>query len=413
VYSYPNIILAFFGGFIIDKITGVRLGTAVFCGLVFLGQLLFAIAVQFKIYPLMVVGRFIFGLGGESLTVGQNTYTTRWFEGDQIAFAFGIVLAFSRIGSSVNFLATPQFSHFGVPFAVWFGTAMCLLSFCAVFYVALLDWNGQPVVDRKERKANTSGEEPDVSLFHVFEFPFQSWIIFFICLLFYISVLTFYSVASDILQHIGDPPYPPDIATTFLAIPNFVAIFGSPFFGKLIDRTGRSLFWMAIACAMQIVAHVAFLAMAQGWFTIPPYVTMIWVGIGYSMFASSIWPLLPFCIRGEMLGTGYGTMTAIQNAGLAIFSQTIGSIQTAVGEESLLAYTIPIIIFIGCAASAFGLTIFLIVIDRARTGGVLNGTGLVKEAYKKDVVNAKRVVDPLNPTLGVRVKTQWNRIFRC
>ena len=26
VYSYPNVILAFFGGFIIDRVTGVRLG---------------------------------------------------------------------------------------------------------------------------------------------------------------------------------------------------------------------------------------------------------------------------------------------------------------------------------------------------------------------------------------------------
>src|SRR5690348_4467420 len=38
VYSYPNIILGFFGGIIIDKFTGIRAGTMLFCGLVFIGQ---------------------------------------------------------------------------------------------------------------------------------------------------------------------------------------------------------------------------------------------------------------------------------------------------------------------------------------------------------------------------------------
>jgi hypothetical protein len=47
-------------------------------------------------------------------------------------------------------------------------------------------------------------------------------------------------------------------------------------------------------------------------------------GFGYSMYASAIWPTLPFVIKAEMLGTGYGTMTAVQNAGLAIFPSIIG-----------------------------------------------------------------------------------------
>jgi len=45
------------------------------------------------------------------------------------------------------------------------------------------------------------------------------------------------------------------------------------------------------------------------------------------MFAASIWPLLPFVIKENQLGTGYGLMTSIQNAGLALFPQAIGIIQ--------------------------------------------------------------------------------------
>jgi len=73
----------------------------------------------------------IFGLGGESLTVGQNAYTAKWFDGSQLALALGLVVAFSRIGSSVNFAVTPIFAQIGVPMSVWFGTGMCLVSFAA------------------------------------------------------------------------------------------------------------------------------------------------------------------------------------------------------------------------------------------------------------------------------------------
>jgi hypothetical protein len=50
VYSWPNVILAFFGGFILDKITGVRRGAMLFCGLVTLGQLVFSLGCQWKVY---------------------------------------------------------------------------------------------------------------------------------------------------------------------------------------------------------------------------------------------------------------------------------------------------------------------------------------------------------------------------
>ena len=43
---------------------------------------MFCLGIQFKLYYLALVGRFVFGLGGESLTVAQNTYTARWFDGN-------------------------------------------------------------------------------------------------------------------------------------------------------------------------------------------------------------------------------------------------------------------------------------------------------------------------------------------
>jgi MFS family permease len=65
VYSFPNIILPFFGGYLVDFI-GVRFGIILFSTLICLGQAVFAFSASIKNYPLALVGRIIFGLGGES-----------------------------------------------------------------------------------------------------------------------------------------------------------------------------------------------------------------------------------------------------------------------------------------------------------------------------------------------------------
>lgn len=40
-YSWPNVICCFIGGFLLDRIFGIRLGTALFAATVLLGQVLF------------------------------------------------------------------------------------------------------------------------------------------------------------------------------------------------------------------------------------------------------------------------------------------------------------------------------------------------------------------------------------
>lgn len=60
-YSYPNVILCFFGGFFIDSVFGIRMGTIVFAGFTCLGQIIFAGGALINHFWVMVFGRFIFG----------------------------------------------------------------------------------------------------------------------------------------------------------------------------------------------------------------------------------------------------------------------------------------------------------------------------------------------------------------
>eukprot|EP00005_Dracoamoeba_jomungandri_P008997 CAMPEP_0174263070 /NCGR_PEP_ID=MMETSP0439-20130205/17053_1 /TAXON_ID=0 /ORGANISM="Stereomyxa ramosa, Strain Chinc5" /LENGTH=533 /DNA_ID=CAMNT_0015348203 /DNA_START=130 /DNA_END=1731 /DNA_ORIENTATION=- len=388
VYSYPNVILCFFGGIIIDKWTGVRFGAILFCGFILLGEVLFAIGIQVKQYYVCLVGRLIFGLGGENLTVAQNTYTAKWFGGEDgrdLALAFGLVLSFARIGSSVNFVVTPYLSAVGVPLAVWFGAGTCFLSFCCCLVLGIIDFIGDKMFGLSEAlKEGEKKTEETISWAHVKAFPLSLYIIYFICMFFYIGVLTFNTVASDIMQNTG-AKFDKELATVFLSIPNFVSVVLAPTFGRIIDRMGRTLLWILISCIMLVTTHLGFLGNANDWWQIHPVILLLWLGVGYSMFAASIWPCLPYIIPDIALGTAYGAMTAVQNLGLAVFPQIIGNLQGASGiKDNSLKYTLPILIFIACAGIAFFLALFLTFWDKAREAGILNASGAQRQALRDE-----------------------------
>lgn len=367
-----------------DRWLGVRWGGVLTAFLIFLGQTVFALGVVGRAYPWCVAGRFIFGLGGESLTVAQNTFTTRWFDGEQLALAFGLVLAFSRIGSAINFVVTPilasmgtPFHEIGVPLSVWFGTFLCFMSLCFAASCSLLDYSGRS----RLKRASENSDEPPVNLADVKEFPLPAWILMLICGFFYVAVLTFYTVASLIMQHTGHE-YPANIASAFIAIPNLVSIIGAPGFGKLVDKFGRALVFLIAASLTLCLGHVLMLGNALEWWVINPIPIFIVIGIAYSAGASSIWPILSYIIPTKMISTAYGTMTSIQNTFLTIFPLITSAILTAL-HDSKGGFAMTIAIFVACALVAAGLSLLLIGLDLKYTEGRLNMSGADRRALRQ------------------------------
>ena len=68
VYSLPNMVLPFFGGYFCDRFGAARC-LVVFAILITAGQALFAFGVSVTSIPLVLMGRVVFGLGGENMTV--------------------------------------------------------------------------------------------------------------------------------------------------------------------------------------------------------------------------------------------------------------------------------------------------------------------------------------------------------
>ena len=49
VYSYPNIVLSIFGGYLIDRVFGIRLGTIIFSSFVCVGQVCVHVCMSFEL----------------------------------------------------------------------------------------------------------------------------------------------------------------------------------------------------------------------------------------------------------------------------------------------------------------------------------------------------------------------------
>ena len=107
LYSLPNIILPFIAGLLIIKF-GNRSMYIVFGSLITIGQLIFAIGCKNSSIKTMLVGRFIFGLGGESINISKNEMIVKWFYKSQMALPYGLSISISRMLTVLNNILSPR-----------------------------------------------------------------------------------------------------------------------------------------------------------------------------------------------------------------------------------------------------------------------------------------------------------------
>lgn len=329
LYSWPNVILCFFGGFLIDRTLGVRLGAITFSIFVTIGQVLFALGSLMDSFILMCAARFIFGVGGESLAVAQNTYAVKWFHGKELNMVFGLQLSFSRVGSTVNMnVMQPLYSFIDenthgyrcLGIVLFVGAITCVFSLLCAITLAFLDKRADRILQRKA----ISGPSEQIRLWDVKDFPLSFWLISVICVAYYVAVFPFVGLGLVFFEMKYDMS--PTSATAVNSLVYIISAVASPVFGFLIDKTGRNLFWVILGVTVTLGCHalLAFLF-------ISPYIGMIIMGLAYSVLASALWPMVSLIIPQHQLGTAYGIMQAIQNLGLAVISLVAGVIVDAKG----------------------------------------------------------------------------------
>ncbi|EPR79748.1 Major facilitator superfamily transporter [Spraguea lophii 42_110] len=127
-YAIPNIFLPILF-FLYSKFSD-KVATIIFSILVMIGQIVFMCGIAFKNFKIMMIGRFIFGMGCESFVVVQNKILSKFFHGKELAFSLALFISVGRSGTVTTFITTPIIDRFyGPVIAILVATILVAIGF--------------------------------------------------------------------------------------------------------------------------------------------------------------------------------------------------------------------------------------------------------------------------------------------
>lgn len=389
VYSWTNAFVVIFAGVFIDKY-GNQIGALLFSSFCVIGSCVFALGTHYRgtdyMVPLMLFGRIIFGAGNGSLTIVQNRITSFWFAGKELALAFGFTLAFSRLGSVLNFFLTGHLTDaVGLKYTLWIGAGLCGLGFISSVIVGCLDVHGFKKMGMMDL-INTQSKEMRIS--DVKYFSLSYWLVIFTIMFFYSGVFPFVADAS---KFIGDKYGFDDNTSAYIAGAVYdVSLLLSPFLGGFIDIFGKRGI-LCIVCSALTLPVFGLLAFSK----VHPLISTIWLGIMYSIAAASMWPSIPLVVSQATIGTAMGIATSLQMIGVGFSNLIVGEILSDRSDRSWQYVMIYLFVNVAlCCVTSIALNYF-----EMKRGGILNlSRKEAKVLSDEDTENAdtETLVSPIN-----------------
>lgn len=401
IYAWTNALVVIGAGFLIDKL-GNRLGVFLFSFLCVLGSSTFAAGAFLKgtsyMLPVMLLGRLLFGSGNGSLTIVQNRITAYWFKNRELALAFGITLAFSRLGSVLNFFLTQSFKDVhGLPWTLWGGAMLCGLGFICALMVSFLDKMGVRALGDED---NLKMQSKKLKLTDIKHFSLSYWLLALAIMFFYNGVFPFVADASKFihLKYHMDPKVSAYIAGAVYD----VSMVLSPFLGGIIDVIGKRGI-LALLCSLLTIPLFGLLAFT----TVYPLVCTLWLGVTYSFAAASLWPSIPLVVSQATVGTAMGLTTSIQMIGIGISNLVVGQIlgkndKDQDADQTLKRWKFVMIFLLANSLACVATTTFLNINDK-RKGGILNISRKKRQQQELEKsIQQKDEDDENKPLLGRR-----------
>ena len=367
IYSLPNIVMVLVGGIIVDRI-GARVATFIFAAICLAGAALTAVSGAF---PMMALGRFLFGIGAESMIVAVTVSLGQWFKGRQLGLAFGLNLSLARAGSYAADLS-PTWAA-GAYASGWQGPLVIAVGFALI---ALAGSGGYWLLERRaERRYALGRPQPSDRIVwgDLWRFDRSYWYIVGLCVTFYSVVFPFRSTfAIEYFQNAHGVSL--ERAGALNGYVFLAAIFATPLFGFVVDRLGRRSLFMFLGSAL-LLATFPMLLYTQWDLWVPT----VFIGIAFSLVPAVLWPSVPYLVNEERYGTAFGLMTMLQSVGLTVVNLGAGALNDLgnAGPENPDGYGAMIWMF---AVLSLGGLVFSVLLRRREAGPQGHGLEAIKAA---------------------------------
>ncbi|MBO4621079.1 MAG: MFS transporter [Paludibacteraceae bacterium] len=322
---------------------------------------------------LAMFGFMIFGCGCEMAGTTVSKILAKWFKGKEMALAMGLEMAIARLGVFAAMWLSPMISQ---RFAVDGTNSVTapLLFASLLLVIGLLNFLVFTVMDKEfdnqliEAGEMTAVHDPEDE-FHVSDLKqiFSSkmfWIIALLCVLYYSAIFPFQRFATNFLEETLNIDNA-EAAGLFKWFP-ILAMVLTPFLGAFIDYKGKGASMMLLGSLIMIICHSVFA------FVLPLYpskglalVTVLVLGVSFSLVPASMWPSVPKIIDEKVLGSAYCLIFWVQNIGLCLVPLLIGKLRVATN-----GYLVPMMVFASFGVMAFLLSLALKVEDKKKGYGL-------------------------------------------
>ena len=334
LYTSGYSVLCVFGGLIVcgmllDK-WGVRITGSIFVGMMTAGAALVLWAITSGLAPkqsltLAYAGCMLFGLGSEIAGVAVTRSIARWFKDGPMAFTMGLQLAIARLGTAFALVISPRL----VPEAdtlTLAQTARPAVLGLGLLLLGCILWAIFVALDAKRFPSGVTGDKSEgFRLADVGNILTNKRFILIslLCVFFYSSIIAFKKFAGAILVPRFDVPA--EAASWMVSMLPFATVVFAPLFGILVDKLGHATRWMLGGAVLALTAHLL-LAFAPAGVPFWGYLSMVFLGFGYSLVPAAMWPSVPRIVPDKVLGTAYSLIYWIQNLGLMLFKMLAGVI---------------------------------------------------------------------------------------
>lgn len=318
-------------------------------------------------------GFMIFGCGCEMAGTTVSKVLAKWFKGKEMALAMGLEMAIARLGVFGAMWLSPMISqHFAVDGVnsvtapLLFASALLVIGLINFFVFTIMD---KTFDDQLVAIGEATLEKDPEDEFHVSDLKQiltskMFWIVALLCVLYYSAIFPFQRFATNFLEEtlaISNA----EAAGLFKWFP-ILAMVLTPFLGAFIDYKGKGASMMLLGAVIMIACHSVFA------FVLPLYpsktlalVTILVLGVSFSLVPASMWPSVPKIIDEKVLGSAYCLIFWVQNIGLCLVPLLIGKLRVATD-----GYLVPMIVFASFGVLAFLLSLALKVEDKRKNYGL-------------------------------------------
>ncbi|MBQ6978866.1 MAG: MFS transporter [Paludibacteraceae bacterium] len=322
---------------------------------------------------LAMFGFMIFGCGCEMAGTTVSKILAKWFKGKEMALAMGLEMAIARLGVFGAMWLSPMISqHFAVDGVnsvtapLLFASALLVIGLLNFFVFTIMDksFDSQLVAIGEATLEKDPEDEFHVSDLKQILTSKMFWIIALLCVLYYSAIFPFQRFATNFLEEtlaISNA----EAAGLFKWFP-ILAMILTPFLGAFIDYKGKGASMMLLGAVIMIACHSVFA------FVLPLYpsktlalVTILVLGVSFSLVPASMWPSVPKIIDEKVLGSAYCLIFWVQNIGLCLVPLLIGKLRVATD-----GYLVPMIVFASFGVLAFLLSLALKVEDKRKNYGL-------------------------------------------